>query len=54
MKFSNKQARYDLLVNEFVTLRMEHRNQGALEYVSNEAVEQKDVRASLLHKWLVR
>jgi len=53
-KYSNKQARYDLLVNKFLTLRMENRNQGALEYVSNEAAEQRAMRASLLHEWLLR
>jgi len=53
VKYSNKQARYDLLVNKFLTSRMEHRNQNALEYVSNEAAEQRAMRASLLHEWLI-
>lgn len=54
VKYSNKQARYDLLVNKFLTSRMEHRNRGAEEYLSNEAAEQRAMRASLLHEWLIR
>jgi len=54
IKYSNKQARYDLLVNKFLTQRMEHRNRGALDYVENEAAEQMAIRASLLHEWLIQ
>jgi len=53
VKYSNKQARYDLLVNKFLTSRMEHRNQITFEYVSNEAAELRGMRASLLHEWLI-
>ena len=53
-RYSNKLARYDLLVNKFLTSRISHRNSGAFRYVVNEAAIQKARRASLVHEWLVQ
>lgn len=53
-RYSNKLARYDLLVNKFLTSRISHRNSGALRYAVNEAAIQKARRASLVHEWLVQ
>ncbi len=53
-RYSNKLARYDLLVNKFLTGRISHRNSGAFSYVVNEAAIQKARRASLVHEWLVQ
>jgi len=51
-RYSNKMARYDLLVKNFLTSKITHRNRGALKYVSSEAGSQRAVRASLVHTWL--
>mmetsp|Transcript_27216 Transcript_27216/g.40945 ORF Transcript_27216/g.40945 Transcript_27216/m.40945 type:complete len:929 (+) Transcript_27216:115-2901(+) len=53
-RYSNKLARYDLLVNKFLTSRISHRNLGALRYVVDEAAMQRARRASLVHEWLVQ
>jgi len=52
-RYSNKLARYDLLVNKFLTSRISHRNTGAFRYVANEAAIQRARRASLVYEWLV-
>ena len=52
-RYSNKLARYDLLVNKFLTRRISHRNSGALRYLLNQASTQKARRASLVHEWLI-
>ena len=52
-RYSNKIARYDLLVNKFLTSRISHRNSGALKYIASEAAVQRARRASLVHEWLV-
>jgi hypothetical protein len=53
-RYSNKLARYDLLVNKFLTSRISHRNSGAFRYVVAEASTQRGRRASLVHEWLVQ
>lgn len=52
-RYSNKLARYDLLVNKFLTRRISHRNSGAFRYLLNQASTQKARRASLVHEWLI-
>ena len=52
-RYSNKIARYDLLVNKFLTQKISHRDIGALKYIANEAAVQRARRASLVHDWLV-
>ena len=53
-RYSNKLARYDLLVNKFLTSKISHRDNGAMKYIVNEAAQQRALRASLVHFWLVR
>lgn len=53
-RYSNKLARYDLLVNKFLTRRISYRNAGAFRYAINEAAIQRARRASLVHEWLVQ
>lgn len=48
-RYSNKLARYDLLVKTFLTSKISHRNKGALKYVATEAGSQRAMRASVLH-----
>jgi Protein of unknown function (DUF3754) len=52
IRYSNKLARYDLLVKTFLTSKIAHRDGGAVKYVSNEAASQRATRAALLHSWL--
>ena len=52
IRYSNKLARYDLLVKNFLTSKISHRNEGALKYVISEAGSQRAIRASLVHRWL--
>jgi hypothetical protein len=52
LRYSNKLARYDLLVKKFLTSRITHRNAGALKYVATEAGSQRATRAALAHSWL--
>jgi hypothetical protein len=51
-RYSNKIARYDLLINKFLTSKISHRNRGALQYIVNEAAMQRSQRASLVYEWL--
>lgn len=51
-RYKNKFARYELLVKNFLTSKITHRNSGALKYLASEAGSQKAARASLVHKWL--
>lgn len=51
-RYSNKLARYDLLVKKFLTSRISHRNAGALKYLASQAGSQRATRAALVHKWL--
>jgi hypothetical protein len=53
-RYSNKLARYDLLVKKFLTSKITHRNAGALKYVATEAGSQRATRAALVHSWLSR
>ena len=54
IRYSNKMARYDLLVKKFLTSKIAHRNSGAVKYVSNEAASQRATRAALLYSWLAK
>jgi Protein of unknown function (DUF3754) len=54
IRYSNKLARYDLLVKKFLTSKIAHRNSGAVKYVSNEAASQRATRAALLYSWLAK
>ena len=51
-RYSNKLARYDLLVNKFLKERISHRGANALKYLSSEAATQKATRAALLYSTL--
>lgn len=53
-RYSNKYARYDLLVNKFLTSKLSHRGQGALNYLAQEASSQKALRAMCVRDWLSR
>jgi len=52
IRYSNKLARYDLLVKKFLTSKISHRNAGALKYLLAEAGGQRAARAALVHSWL--
>ncbi|KAL7543285.1 hypothetical protein ACHAXR_012603, partial [Thalassiosira sp. AJA248-18] len=51
-RYSNKYARYDLLVNKFLTSKISHRGPGALKYIVSEANSNKALRAMLIRDWL--
>ena len=48
LRYSNKLARYDLLVKKFLTSKISHRNAGALKYLTSEAGSQRAVRVALI------
>jgi hypothetical protein len=50
-RYSNKLARYDLLVKTFLTSKISQRNAGAFKYLSYEAGSQRAIRAALVHRW---
>eukprot|EP00980_Cylindrotheca_fusiformis_P010793 scaffold2442_cov146-Cylindrotheca_fusiformis.AAC.8 len=52
IRYSNKLARYDLLVKNFLTSKISHRNKGALRYLLSEAGLQRAIRASLVYSWI--
>ena len=52
-RYSNKLARYDLLVKKFLTSKISQRNSGACKYLSDEAGSQKAIRAALVHRWIL-
>jgi Protein of unknown function (DUF3754) len=52
-RYSNKLARYDLLVKTFLTSKIAHRNAGALRYICSEAGVQRAVRTTLVYYWLL-
>ena len=54
IRYSNKLARYDLLVKRFLTSKIAHRDAGALKYISTDAGSQRALRASLVHSWLLQ
>jgi hypothetical protein len=54
IRYSNKLARYDLLVKRFLTSKIAHRDAGALEYIITDAGSQRALRASLVHSWLLQ
>jgi Protein of unknown function (DUF3754) len=51
-RYSNKLARYDLLVKTFLTTKISHRNGGAVKYLASQAGSQRAIRAALVHTWL--
>lgn len=51
-RYSNKLARYDLLVKTFLTSKISHRNRSAVSNLVTEAGSQRAVRAALVHHWL--
>ncbi|KAL3806220.1 hypothetical protein ACHAXA_008662 [Cyclostephanos tholiformis] len=51
-RYSNKYARYDLLVNKFITSKVSHRGPGALRYIVSEANTNRALRAMLIRDWL--
>lgn len=53
-RYSNKLARYDLLVKKFLTSKISQRNAGACKYLSYEAGSQKAIRAALVHRWVLK
>lgn len=53
IRYSNKLARYDLLVKTFLTSKISHRNSGAIQYLTSEAATQKSLRTSLIYYWLM-
>lgn len=52
-RYSNKLARYDLLVKNFLTSKIAHRDGGAIKYIADEGASQKATRAAVLHSWLL-
>jgi hypothetical protein len=52
-RYSNKLARYDLLVKTFLTSKISQRNSGALKYLSYEAGSQRAIRAAVAHSWVL-
>jgi len=53
-RYSNKLARYDLLVKTFLTTKISQRNNGAFNYLTYEAASQRAVRAALVHQWVLQ
>lgn len=51
-RYSNKYARYDLLVNKFLTKKLAHRDSGALNYIVSQADSQRALRSGLIRDWL--
>jgi hypothetical protein len=49
IRYSNKLARYDLLVKNFLTSKISQRNEGALKYIISEAGSQRAIRSSVVH-----
>ena len=54
IRYSNKLARYDLLVKTFLTSKISRRDSDALAYLSDEAGAQRAARAALVHSWLLQ
>jgi hypothetical protein len=53
-RYSNKLARYDLLVKTFLTSKISQRNGGAFKYLTYEAGSQRAFRAALVHQWALQ
>jgi len=51
-RYSNKLARYELVVKKFLTSKLAQRGAGALKYVINEGGYQRAVQAALLYEWI--
>ena len=52
-RYSNKFARYDLLVKKFLTSKLAMRGSGALKYITTEGGYQRAMRAGLLYYWML-
>ena len=52
MNFCRSQARYDLLVNKFLTKKLVHRGSGALNYIVSQADSQRALRLGLIRDWI--
>jgi len=52
-RYSNKLARYDLLVKTFLTSKISQRNAGAFQYLAYEAGSQRAIRAALVHQCML-
>ena len=52
-RYSNKLARYDLLVKTFLTSKISQRNAGAFQYLAYEAGSQRAIRAALVHRCML-
>eukprot|EP00536_Pseudo-nitzschia_multiseries_P006225 jgi/Psemu1/14754/gm1.14754_g len=53
-RYSNKLARYDLLVKTFLTTKISQRNSGAFNYLTYEAGSQRAIRTALVHQWILQ
>ena len=51
-RYSNKYARYDLLVNKFLTKKLTHRGAGALEHIVSQSNLQRALKLGLARDWL--
>jgi hypothetical protein len=52
IRYSNKLARYDLLVKTFLTTKISQRNAGAFTYLTYEAASQRAIRSALVLFWI--
>ena len=52
-RYSNKLARYDLLVKTFLTSKISQRDSGAFQYLVYEAGSQRAIRAALVHQCIL-
>jgi hypothetical protein len=52
IRYSNKLARYDLLVKTFLTSKISQRNAGAFNYLTYEAASQRAIRSALVLLWI--
>ena len=53
VRYSNKLARYDLLVKNFLSSKISHRGSGAVRYIVDEGGSQRALRVALLHAWVL-
>lgn len=51
-RYSNKLARYDLLVKKFLTSKIAQKNTGAVRYITAEGGTQRARRAALVYSWM--
>eukprot|EP00814_Leptocylindrus_danicus_P006694 CAMPEP_0116023374 /NCGR_PEP_ID=MMETSP0321-20121206/11556_1 /TAXON_ID=163516 /ORGANISM="Leptocylindrus danicus var. danicus, Strain B650" /LENGTH=819 /DNA_ID=CAMNT_0003494647 /DNA_START=15 /DNA_END=2474 /DNA_ORIENTATION=- len=53
-RYSNKLARYDLLVKKFLTSKIAQKNTGAVRYITAEGGTQRARRAALIYSWMLK